>query len=89
MAIQDIAPTAPVHILLLPKRPVAGVASVDEGMVNDLGHLFLAAKEVAKQVGLHEKGYRLVINQGPDGLQSVKYASSRLVHTMLDLIFTL
>ena len=73
MAIHDIAPVAPTHILILPKRPIAGVASVDASMESDLGHLFVAAKEVAKQVGLHDEGYRLVVNQGPNGLQSVKF----------------
>jgi histidine triad (HIT) family protein len=71
LAFRDIRPVAPTHVLVIPKRHVVGIheaTSADEEM---LGHLLLAAREVAEAVGLSAGGYRLAINQGQDGGQSV------------------
>lgn len=72
LAFRDVRPQAPMHVLVIPRKEIACVAdakSEDEGL---LGHLLLVAKEVAVQLGL-SRGYRLVINCGPDGGQSVDH----------------
>ena len=72
-AFRDINPQAPVHVLIIPKKPIARIA---EASINDqllLGQLLLKAAEVAEKVGLKASGYRLVINNGRDGGESVPY----------------
>ena len=70
LAFRDVQPQAPVHILLIPKKPIE---SIDRATPEDaalLGYLLLTIKRVAAQEGL-EKGYRVVINTGEDGGQTV------------------
>ncbi|XP_062585287.1 adenosine 5'-monophosphoramidase HINT1-like [Saccostrea cucullata] len=70
VAFNDLTPQAPVHFLVIPKKPVSRLAETEDGDEQLLGHLVLVAKKVAKQRGLND-GYRLVINDGPIGGQSV------------------
>ena len=71
LAFRDVNPQAPVHVLVIPKKPFRdiGEASRDDRVL--IGELFLCAAEVARQEGLEEGGYRLVVNTGVDGGQSV------------------
>jgi len=72
-ALRDISPQAPKHVLIIPKKPIPRIA---EAGVEDqalLGHLLLKAAEVAGKLGLNEGGYRLVINNGEDGGESVPH----------------
>ncbi len=74
---RDVNPQAPVHILLVPRTEIEGVASVpDDG---DHMHLLNAARKAAEQEGIAERGYRLVINQGDDGGQSVPHLHLHLL----------
>ena len=70
-AIRDVKPQAPTHILLLPNRHVSGINDVSEADRSLLAALLLAAPAIAREQGLADSGYRLVINQGADGGQSV------------------
>jgi len=70
IAFKDINPQAPVHILVIPKEPIAQLADAESKDHALMGHLLLTAKRVAQQAGL-KNGYRLVINSGPDGGQTV------------------
>jgi histidine triad (HIT) family protein len=70
LAFRDISPQAPTHILLIPKKPIPQLDNATEEDRDLLGHLLLTAKKVAKQAGL-SKGYRVVINNGVDGGQTV------------------
>ncbi|WP_026731461.1 histidine triad nucleotide-binding protein [Fischerella sp. PCC 9605] len=70
LAFTDINPQAPVHILVIPKKPIPKLADAESDDNALLGHLLLTAKRVAEQAGL-TNGYRLVINTGPDGGQTV------------------
>lgn len=73
LAFRDINPQAPVHVLIVPKRVVA---RIDEAQRSDrelLGDLLLVAAQVARQLGLAENGYRLVINNGKDGGETVPH----------------
>ena len=70
LAFKDITPQAPVHILVIPKQQIVKISDARSPDQALLGHLLLTAKRVAEEAGL-ENGYRLVINDGPDGGQSV------------------
>jgi histidine triad (HIT) family protein len=72
IAFRDIAPQAPVHILVIPKKPIPQLAAAESEDHALMGHLLLTAKRVAQQVGL-DNGYRLVINNGSDGGQTVDH----------------
>ena len=71
LAFNDIAPQAPVHILVVPKKAIRSVDSAKQEDQRLLGKLMLVAAEVARQEGLGESGYRLVTNVGADGGQTV------------------
>ncbi|XP_003963878.1 adenosine 5'-monophosphoramidase HINT1 [Takifugu rubripes] len=70
VAFHDISPQAPTHILVVPKKPIAQLSQAEDDDKLLLGHLTLVAKKLAKDAGL-ENGYRVVINDGSDGGQSV------------------
>lgn len=70
LAFKDVQPQAPVHILVIPKKPIVKLADAEEGDRDLLGHLLLTAKRVAAEAGL-TNGYRVVINTDSDGGQSV------------------
>jgi histidine triad (HIT) family protein len=72
IAFKDIAPQAPVHILVIPKKPIPQLAAAESEDHALMGHLLLIAKRVAEQVGL-DNGYRVVINNGLDGGQTVDH----------------
>lgn len=70
LAFKDINPQAPVHILVIPKRPIPNLANARTEDALLLGHLLLTAKRVAEEAGL-TNGYRIVMNTGEDGGQTV------------------
>ncbi len=73
LAFHDVRPQAPVHILVIPKKPIArlGEAAPEDQAL--LGHLLLTAARVAADAGLKTTGYRLVINHGPHAGESVPH----------------
>ena len=73
IAIRDINPAAPVHVLVIPRRHVDSVATLEDGDAELAGGLLLAARDVARQEGVAESGYRTVINTGPHGGQTVAH----------------
>src|SRR5437773_4966517 len=73
LAIRDIKPAAPVHVLIVPKKPIPRIAEAEAADHQVLGHLLLKAAQVAKSLGLEQGGYRLVINNGPDAGESVPH----------------
>ncbi len=79
IAIQDINPQAPVHILLIPVKPLPSIAQAEAEDQALLGRLMLAAKQVAEQTGLAASGYRLVINTGSHGGQTVPHLHVHLL----------
>ncbi len=79
IAINDIDPKAPVHFLIIPKRHLARIdsaSSTDEAL---LGHLLLTAAKIARELGIDSSGYRLVINNGPNGGESVPHLHVHLL----------
>ena len=73
LAIRDINPQAPKHVLMIPRKPIPRLSEARPEDHQLLGHLLLKAAEVAANLGLAEKGYRLVINNGEDGGESVPH----------------
>ncbi len=78
IVIHDIQPQAPVHLLIIPKKviPRVGEAQPDDQAV--LGHLLLMAGVLGKKLGL-ERGFRIVINHGPDACESVPHLHVHLL----------
>ncbi len=70
VAFRDIAPQAPVHLLVVPKEPVADLASAGRSRESLLGHLLQVSAKVAEQEGIG-RGFRVVINNGADAGQTV------------------
>ena len=73
MAFRDIAPAAPTHVLVIPRKAIPRVNEAQAEDQSLLGHLLLKAAEVARSLGLSESGFRLVINNGKDGGESVPH----------------
>jgi histidine triad (HIT) family protein len=78
LAFHDVAPQAPVHLLVIPKRPIASLADVTPGDAPLLGHLVTVATALARKLGLAD-GYRLVVDCGRDGGQSVDHLHVHLL----------
>ena len=73
LAFRDIQPQAPTHVLIVPKKVIPRIAEATADDHKTLGHLLLKAAEVAKQLGLDKTGFRLVINNGADGGETVPH----------------
>ena len=73
LAIRDINPQAPIHVLIFPKAVIPRIAEAKADDQKVLGHLLLKAAEVAGQLGLAKDGFRLVINNGPNGGETVPH----------------
>jgi histidine triad (HIT) family protein len=73
LAFRDIHPQAPVHVLVIPKRPITGLAAAEDGDASLMGHLLVVCRVVAERLGIASTGYRVVTNQGDDGGQSVSH----------------
>jgi histidine triad (HIT) family protein len=72
VAIRDINPAAPVHILVIPRKPIPSLQELEEEDMELAGRLLLAAARIAAQEGL-AGGYRLIVNTGDDGGQTVPH----------------
>jgi histidine triad (HIT) family protein len=72
-AFHDINPQAPLHAVVIPKRHIADIAASGDGDVLLLGKLMRATADVASHLGISESGFRIVVNNGPDGGQTVDH----------------
>ncbi|XP_004408285.1 adenosine 5'-monophosphoramidase HINT1 [Callorhinus ursinus] len=70
LAFHDISPQAPTHFLVVPKKPISQISVAEDDDERLLGHLMIVGKKCAADLGL-KKGYRMVVNEGSDGGQSV------------------
>jgi histidine triad (HIT) family protein len=79
LAFRDLSPQAPTHILIVPKKPLVNLleAGPEDGLL--LGQLMQSAIHVARLMGLAESGFRVVINVGPDGGQTVSHLHLHLL----------
>lgn len=78
IAFHDIAPQAPFHALIVPKKPITRIAEATYEDQRLLGTLFLAVAQVAREQKL-ENGFRIVINNGPDGGEAVPHLHLHLL----------
>lgn len=79
LAIKDIHPQAPVHVLIIPKKHIDSLAKITEAEAELVKKLLIATNQVAKQLGLDEKGFRLIINQGEHSGQLVPHLHLHLI----------
>ena len=78
-AFRDISPQAPVHVLIVPNKPIPTANDVTEADEAALGHMFIVARDVAKREGIAENGFRLIINCNAHGGQVVYHLHMHLV----------
>jgi histidine triad (HIT) family protein len=79
IVLQDVNPQAPIHVLLVPKKPIQRLAEAtpEDGLI--LGKLLLKAQETAKALGISETGFRVVINSGQHGGETVPHLHLHLL----------
>lgn len=73
IAINDIHPKAPVHVLIIPKKHITGVADLTDADAALAGKLLLATRTVAEKTGIAQSGFRVIISHGADGGQEVPH----------------
>ena len=73
LAFRDIHPVAPTHVLVIPRRHIPGIRHLQEADALAIGHVMVAARDVAAQLGLEDAGYRLVVNDGDAAGQTVHH----------------
>jgi len=78
LAFHDVAPQAPVHILVIPKKPITSMSAIEDNDADLISHLWLVIRDLAKEQQL-ERGYRVVVNCGRDGGQSVDHLHFHLL----------
>lgn len=78
-AFRDISPQAPVHILIIPNKPIPTVNDVTDEDERTLGHMFIVARDIAKKEGIAENGFRLIVNCNSHGGQVVYHLHMHLV----------
>jgi histidine triad (HIT) family protein len=79
LAFHDVSPQAPVHILVIPKREIPRLAETTAADETLLGHLIFVAQTIANKEGLHDSGFRIVINNGRDGGETVPHLHVHLL----------
>ena len=79
LAFRDIDPKAPVHLLIIPRKHIAGVMELEAEDEAALGHAMAVARQLATENGVSESGFRLVVNSGPDAAQSVDHIHLHLL----------
>jgi histidine triad (HIT) family protein len=78
-AFRDINPRAPVHILIVPAKPIPTVNDIADGDEALIGHMFTVARDLARREGIAENGYRLIINCNAHGGQEVYHLHMHLL----------
>jgi histidine triad (HIT) family protein len=78
-AFRDIHPVAPTHILIVPNKHVPSNREISEQDEQWIGHLFTTARQLAIQEGIHDSGFRLIINTGKDGGQVIYHFHLHLI----------
>ncbi len=79
IAFHDVTPKAPVHVLIVPRVCIPRIAQAAEADAELLGRMLLASRAIAQTLGVLESGYRLVINNGRDGGESVPHLHIHLL----------
>ncbi len=78
-AFRDVQPAAPVHILIVPNKTIGGVEDLERSDETLAGHMLLVAQGLARQEGVADDGYRLIINSGAHGGQEIEHLHLHLL----------
>lgn len=73
LAFRDIAPAAPIHILVIPKKHITSLATMESEDYELISKIYKTIDEISEKEGFKEKGYRVIVNCGEDGCQEVKH----------------
>jgi histidine triad (HIT) family protein len=79
IAFRDINPMAPVHLLIIPREHIVSLNDITEQQTALVGHMVQVARQLAKQQEIATRGYRVVINSGPQGRQLVQHLHMHLL----------
>ena len=79
IAFNDVNPVAPIHILIVPKKLINSINSIENEDKELIGEMFLAAKEIAKKLKINDSGYRTVFNTNDDAGQTVYHIHLHLI----------
>ena len=79
IAFRDIHPIAPIHVLIVPKKVIVSIAAMEDGDERIVGKMFLVARNIARDLKISEKGYKLLIRVGRDGGQEVPHLHLHLL----------
>ena len=79
IALRDIAPAAPVHVLVLPRADIESVAALTPEHRELAGAVLLACGEIARKLGIEQSGYRVILNTGSDAGQTVPHLHAHLL----------
>lgn len=79
LAFKDIAPAAPIHILVIPKKHIPSLAEMKDGEEKIISKIYKIINEIAEKQGFKEKGYRVIVNCGKDGGQEVEHLHFHLL----------
>ena len=78
LAFRDVSPVAPTHVLVIPKKEISSIDAIDELDAPLIAHLWLVIRNLARELGLGD-GYRVVVNCGRDGGQTVDHLHYHLI----------
>ncbi len=79
IAFKDIKPIAPIHILIIPKKHISSLVDIEIEDEDLMGKLILTAKKIAEDIGIAQKGYKLVMRVGKDGGQEIGHIHLHLL----------
>jgi histidine triad (HIT) family protein len=79
LAFRDVNPQAPTHVLVIPKKEIASIDALADEDAALVGHMMLVIRNLARQLGVDKSGYRVTVNIGPDGGQSVDHLHFHLL----------
>lgn len=79
VAFKDINPAAPIHIMIVPVKHIVSLAAMEEKDTPIVGKMTVVANKVAKDLGIEDKGYRLIINNGADAGQVIQHLHMHLL----------
>jgi histidine triad (HIT) family protein len=79
IAFRDIRPAAPVHLLIVPNKPIPTTDDIEDDDESLIGHMVLVARDLARRNGIAKSGYRLIINCNPDSGQEVYHLHLHLL----------
>ena len=79
LAFKDINPAAPIHILVIPKKHIPSLVELEQGDEEIIGKIYRIINKIAKEQGIDNKGFRVIVNCGKDGGQEVNHLHFHLL----------